>query len=159
AHLTVALWYISRHTADSALVMLRDRIRRYNEAVGVQNTDTGGYHETLTRIFVNGIAAFLSHCTFPGTSIATLHALLDSELADKKWPLRFYSRERINSTEARRGWIEPDLNPMPEIGQRMKRILHVVDAFTDKPFAGNPAAVCILDAPADETWMKQVARE
>jgi len=35
----------------------------------------------------------------------------------------------------------------------------VVDAFTDTPFAGNPAAVCLLPAPADEEWMRLVARE
>lgn len=34
-----------------------------------------------------------------------------------------------------------------------------VDAFTDTPFAGNPAAVCVLPEARDETWMKQVARE
>jgi len=34
-----------------------------------------------------------------------------------------------------------------------------VDAFTDKPFAGNPAAVCILEQPRDEAWMQLVARE
>ena len=34
-----------------------------------------------------------------------------------------------------------------------------VDAFTDRPFAGNPAAVCILDAPRDPQWMQSVARE
>ena len=34
-----------------------------------------------------------------------------------------------------------------------------VDAFTDQPFAGNPAAVCVLDAPAEESWMRDVARE
>lgn len=37
--------------------------------------------------------------------------------------------------------------------------LHIIDAFTSKPFAGNPAAICVLDAPRDETWMKLVARE
>jgi len=37
--------------------------------------------------------------------------------------------------------------------------LHIIDAFTDKPFRGNPAAVCLLDQPADEAWMKLVARE
>jgi PhzF family phenazine biosynthesis protein len=37
--------------------------------------------------------------------------------------------------------------------------LHVVDAFTDQPFRGNPAAVCLLGQPADESWMKLVARE
>jgi len=35
----------------------------------------------------------------------------------------------------------------------------IVDAFTNQPFRGNPAAVCILDAPADEHWMGDIARE
>jgi PhzF family phenazine biosynthesis protein len=34
-----------------------------------------------------------------------------------------------------------------------------VDAFTDEPFSGNPAAVCVLDEPADERWMQAVAAE
>jgi PhzF family phenazine biosynthesis protein len=34
-----------------------------------------------------------------------------------------------------------------------------VDAFTDKPFAGNPAAVCILTESRDDAWMQQVAQE
>src|SRR2546426_643552 len=38
------------------------------------------------------------------------------------------------------------------------RILQV-DAFSDRPFAGNPAAVCILPGPADPAWMQNVARE
>ncbi len=37
--------------------------------------------------------------------------------------------------------------------------LHVVDAFTAEPFAGNPAAVCLLPRAADERWMRLVARE
>lgn len=34
-----------------------------------------------------------------------------------------------------------------------------VDAFTDGPFSGNPAAVCLLEAPADAAWMRRVAAE
>lgn len=34
-----------------------------------------------------------------------------------------------------------------------------VDAFTSTPFAGNPAAVCVLPGAADEQWMRDVARE
>jgi PhzF family phenazine biosynthesis protein len=34
-----------------------------------------------------------------------------------------------------------------------------VDAFTAEPFAGNPAAVCVLAHAADKRWMQQVARE
>jgi PhzF family phenazine biosynthesis protein len=34
-----------------------------------------------------------------------------------------------------------------------------VDAFTDRPFAGNPAAVCLLPSPRETAWMEQVGRE
>ena len=35
----------------------------------------------------------------------------------------------------------------------------LVDAFTNQPFAGNPAAVCLMPGPADPSWMQQLARE
>jgi PhzF family phenazine biosynthesis protein len=41
----------------------------------------------------------------------------------------------------------------------MAQTIYHVDAFTSKAFAGNPAAVCILPAPAPEAWMRNVARE
>jgi len=37
--------------------------------------------------------------------------------------------------------------------------LFVVDAFTDRPFAGNPAGVLVLHAERDPTWMQAVASE
>ncbi len=37
--------------------------------------------------------------------------------------------------------------------------LFQVDAFADRPFTGNPAAVCLLPEPRDEGWMQRVARE
>ena len=37
--------------------------------------------------------------------------------------------------------------------------LFIVDAFTPRPFAGNPAAVCLLDSPTDADWMQRVAAE
>ncbi|HTT68710.1 MAG TPA: PhzF family phenazine biosynthesis protein [Gemmatimonadales bacterium] len=41
----------------------------------------------------------------------------------------------------------------------MSQAVVVVDAFTDRPFAGNPAAVCVLSRPAEDGWMQAVARE
>lgn len=41
----------------------------------------------------------------------------------------------------------------------MGQKIYQVDAFTCTPFAGNPAAVCLLDSPADEGWMQSVAME
>jgi PhzF family phenazine biosynthesis protein len=41
----------------------------------------------------------------------------------------------------------------------MPILIRQVDAFTTRPFAGNPAAVCVLSEPADERWMQNVAAE
>jgi PhzF family phenazine biosynthesis protein len=41
----------------------------------------------------------------------------------------------------------------------LEQPIYQVDAFTDRPFAGNPAAVCPLDAPRSDAWMQDVAAE
>ena len=41
----------------------------------------------------------------------------------------------------------------------MAQTITQVDAFTSVPFGGNPAAVCVLPAPADPVWMQRIARE
>jgi PhzF family phenazine biosynthesis protein len=41
----------------------------------------------------------------------------------------------------------------------MSQTIYQVDAFTSKPFAGNPAGVCLLPAPAEDGWMQSVASE
>jgi PhzF family phenazine biosynthesis protein len=41
----------------------------------------------------------------------------------------------------------------------MGQAIFQVDAFTDRPFAGNPAAVCVLPVPREDQWMQQVASE
>lgn len=112
AHLLVALWYLSRHDEREALQLIRRRILAYNEAVGTVNSDTGGYHETLTRLYVRGLARHRDAA--PGESLReSYERLLGSPLARRDWPLSFYSRERLFSVDARRGWLDPDLRPAP----------------------------------------------
>ncbi len=41
----------------------------------------------------------------------------------------------------------------------MTQPIYIVDAFAERPFQGNPAAVCPLDGPADADWMQHVAAE
>ncbi|MCP8971309.1 PhzF family phenazine biosynthesis protein [Ectobacillus ponti] len=41
----------------------------------------------------------------------------------------------------------------------MLTTIYVVDAFTNQPFTGNPAGVCVLPGPAEEQWMQHVAAE
>ena len=41
----------------------------------------------------------------------------------------------------------------------MSQSIVVVDAFTDRPFQGNPAAVCVMPAPSSDAWMQALAAE
>src|SRR5688500_5012761 len=41
----------------------------------------------------------------------------------------------------------------------MRIAIYQVDAFTDRPFGGNPAAVCITTDPQPDRWMEKVAAE
>lgn len=110
-HLAVGLWHASRYRRDGALAKLRAGIRRLNESHGVANTATGGYHETVTRAYAELLAAFAErHADL--TPAACFEQLLAGPLASRKALLKLYTRERLESTEARLGWVEPDLAPL-----------------------------------------------
>jgi hypothetical protein len=111
AHLAVGLWHVGRYGRDRALSRLRSAITRLNESHGTVNSATGGYHETITRAYVELLSAFAAR--HAGKSAAErVTALLADPLSDKKALLRFYSRERLESVQARLGWAEPDLAPL-----------------------------------------------
>jgi hypothetical protein len=110
AHLRVGLWHVLHFNASEALVLLRERISQYNESVGTLNTDTSGYHETITRFYVGLIAWFADGENLSEPIEAIARRLIDA-YGDRNLPLHYYSRERLFSVEARRGWVEPDLAP------------------------------------------------
>ena len=109
AHFAAAMWVLSRPD----LVAERDMpslIRAYNEATGNPNTDSSGYHETITQASIRAARAFLSAHS---PRAEALNRLLASPLGRSDWMLAHFSRERLFSVEARRRWIEPDLSPLP----------------------------------------------
>lgn len=67
------------------------------------NSDSSGYHETLTVFFVGAVA---------GLGAGTFAEVVRSPLVDRDAPLRYWSRERLFSVEARRQWVAPDLAPL-----------------------------------------------
>jgi adenylate kinase family enzyme len=109
AHLTVGLWHVHRYGAEHALVRLRSGIRRLNESHGGVNSATNGYHETITAVYVQLLAQFLESIDPDMTLGMRAIQLLASPLAAKDVLFTFYSRERLTSTTARAGWIDPDL--------------------------------------------------
>jgi hypothetical protein len=109
-HLAAGLWYVWHFGATQALERLRVAIRDHNTSVGTANTDSSGYHETITRLYVEAIDRLRSAsqgCTFE----EILAKLLSSPMAKSEWPLSFYSRDRLFSVHARREWVPPDEPP------------------------------------------------
>jgi hypothetical protein len=108
-HLLMALWYVWQHGQQAATPLIREGIQRYNHRQGNHT----GYHETITLAWISVIDRFLS-ARNRGTPISALACELLDECGDKHYLLRFYSRERLLSEEARARWLGPDL---AEIGQ------------------------------------------
>jgi hypothetical protein len=107
-HLVAGLWYVTRVGYPECLDTVRMRIWQHNESVGTANTDDGGYHETVTRAYLQSIAQFVaSSSSHVFETLVT--GLLTSPVAQKDWLLRFYSKEVLFSVAARREWIAPDV--------------------------------------------------
>jgi hypothetical protein len=111
AHFAAALWLLRCRGAD-AMIDMPPLIRAYNEATGVPNTDTSGYHETITIASLRAGRAWLFDR--PGMP---LHVVLDEMLATSlgrsDWLLIYWSRPVLFSVAARRMWVDPDLGPLP----------------------------------------------
>lgn len=119
-----AEWTHEAHLAATAHLLLRrpdidlDKelpglIRRYNESVGGVNSDSEGYHETITRVFLHGVRLFLGAANVREPLHGLVNQLLLSPMGRRDWPLRFYSRDRLLSVEVRRAFVAPDLAALP----------------------------------------------
>jgi hypothetical protein len=112
AHFAAALWLIKCRPDLPARTRMPGIIRAYNEATGVANTATEGYHETIT---LASLGAAASH--IEANPNGALHVLANTLLAgpcgDKNWLLAYWSRARLFSPRARANWIEPDLAELP----------------------------------------------
>ena len=73
---------------------LRQGIRALNDSHGTANTDSSGYHETITRAYAHLIADFLSEQR-EGTLAQRVGVLLASPLAHKNALLEYYSKELL----------------------------------------------------------------
>jgi hypothetical protein len=113
AHLAAATYLLLRRPDIDVDTRLPGIIRRYNESVGGVNSDTEGYHETITRTALHGIRLFLSEADKLDPLHDLINELLLSPMGKRDWPLRFYSRERLFSVEARRHFVQPDIAALP----------------------------------------------
>jgi hypothetical protein len=96
-------------------------IRRYNESVGGVNSDTEGYHDTITNVFLHGVRLFLSEVDRDEPLHEIVNGLLLSPMGRCDWPLRFYSPQRLFSVQARRSFVSADVAVLPLPGGGVHR--------------------------------------
>lgn len=113
AHLIVATYYFATSSESEAIRLVREGIRSYNAAQGIEDRPGGGYSETLTRCFLHLVHREIAEAP-PGARLEELVAhLLNSRLTEKNVVLEHYSKESLFSAEGRVRWLEPDRKPLP----------------------------------------------
>ena len=100
-HLTVAVVYLYASDLDTAMDRMRSSLKRFAAHHGV----TGLYHETLTRFWLMKVNQRLDRSVCLQQSVSKVR----EQLSDKNLAFEYYSRERIESQEARETWLKPDL--------------------------------------------------
>ena len=109
AHLAATTYLLLRRPDVDLDKELPGIIRGFNESVGGVNSDTEGYHDTITRTFLHGVRLFLEEADKRAPLHEIVNDLLLSPMGRRDWPLRFYSPKLLFSVEARKQFVPPDV--------------------------------------------------
>ena len=99
-HLAVASMYLYSRGFEFALDRMRTTLQRF---AGHHHV-SGLYHETLTRFWLQQVEAKLDRRLCLAASVRKIQ----EQLGDKNLTFEYYSRELINSQEAKQKWLSPD---------------------------------------------------
>jgi len=111
AHLLTGACYVHALGAEAATDTMRTNVRRYNESVGGRNTETSGYHETITVAWIKLLDA-LWRRAHPMERAAFAAYAVSFYAPRRDIFARHYDFDLLQSTPARLGWIEPNLAPL-----------------------------------------------
>ncbi len=113
AHWAAAFWIILTRPEIAPEHDMPDLIRRYNEATGGINSDTEGYHETITQASLIVARGFIAAQPDAPPIHELCNRLFASAYGKSDWLLRHWSKDLLFSVRARKQWVEPDLQPLP----------------------------------------------
>jgi len=126
-HLTVACWYLCSFSREDALERMRRGLQNFIAHHGKQ-----GYHETITRFWMELLANYLSQFPQSETLTGKVNGALQ-QFASKDRLFDYYSRDRVMSDAARMAWIEPDLRPIADSdGASMQEFRQTLEALTEQ---------------------------
>jgi len=113
AHWAVSVCLHMRHAGFDLRRDLPGAIRRYNIASGGENTDTAGYHETITRASIAMVETAVRTAD-PGTpAVQIVNGILASDLGKASWIFEYWTKDLLMTPAARKAFVAPDLRPVP----------------------------------------------
>lgn len=112
AHWAATFWILANRPEITPERDMPRLIRRYNEAKGGVNSDTEGYHETITQASLIAARGFLAQQPDDPPLHALCNRLFASRLSESGWLLEHWSKERLFSVKARKEWVPPDIKAL-----------------------------------------------
>ncbi|HEX4322458.1 MAG TPA: hypothetical protein VHZ52_16210 [Acidobacteriaceae bacterium] len=112
AHVAAAGYYLFDSNFETVLPLMRARISTFNLSVGGANTETSGYHETLTHFWLL-IVAELIRQREPASRLEAARQAVAVLGEARTLHTLYYSGDVVKDSTARRQWREPDLLPLP----------------------------------------------
>lgn len=107
AHVAMAAYIAFEHAPEEAFERMKAGILHHNDAVGTANTETSGYHETLTRLWCAILGKFVCHGNFASRLEAVREAVRVFGEDRERYKL-YYGFDVVNDRRARREWVRPD---------------------------------------------------
>lgn len=111
-HIAATLYFLKMRPDIDVARDMPGIIRRYNSAIGIPNTETSGYHETLTQFYIKAVSAALKSVENNKDLYKIFNEVMTLPLSNPNYPLDYYTRKRLYSKEARRQFVEPDLKDL-----------------------------------------------
>lgn len=110
AHVAVSSCYAYVCEPEEAFARMKRGVIHYNTCVGTVNSDTSGYHETLTRLWSVLICEHVKAGEFPSRLAAVRSAVAEFG-EDRGRHANYYSFDVVKDVRARREWVLPDREP------------------------------------------------
>jgi hypothetical protein len=115
-HVAVATWYLLTRPGEAAAVdAMSESLKRFALMHGIKPSPGRGYHETLTVFWMKVINRYLETTNLDCSLIDLINGVVE-RFADKGLSLEYYSRALLDTSEARSGFIEPDLKSLDDGG-------------------------------------------
>jgi hypothetical protein len=105
-HLTVSAWYFLHFDAETAKERMRSGLQQF-----IRHHGKSGYHVTMTEFWLQVVEEVLHAIPEGDGALASVNQAVE-RLNDKVLIYEYFSRERLDSVEAKAGLIPPDRKPL-----------------------------------------------